>query len=346
MGSTVSTGKLVAAFQAPQGPMYALFEESYEKNCHPHTPRWSCRAICNLEAAMELIFHSASYCEGGSLQGVGGKEILPESYAAAWLRELANPVQLADRDVTLEIRSSFAATVPADRWPACEARLREAGYGEVADRLAGGERVEARLHRDAELLASIYDGRTVGAWKIISSAPLHAEKASPELGYAPKKAKNSPPLSAPKMLVCRECQGLPTMFMECEGGWRSVGADYAVIARYIREDAWRDELTYPGSSRKRIKELRELTKSAPSLPSGMMVTVDRSTLRYYQLSTLDHILATAPYKQEGDIVRLTVPTDSQQLYWLMNFETAIWQASEVQSRQKGDCAAPAQASMF
>ena len=39
MGSTVSTGKLAAAFRATGGKiMYVLFEETYEANCYPRTP--------------------------------------------------------------------------------------------------------------------------------------------------------------------------------------------------------------------------------------------------------------------------------------------------------------------
>ena len=39
MGSTVSTGKLAAAFKATSGKiMYVLFEETYEANCYPRTP--------------------------------------------------------------------------------------------------------------------------------------------------------------------------------------------------------------------------------------------------------------------------------------------------------------------
>lgn len=73
MGATVTTGKRAAAFKAPSGQnFYVLFEETYEKNCTPHTPHWNCILFGDLIAAMERIFRHASACEGGMLQGRGG----------------------------------------------------------------------------------------------------------------------------------------------------------------------------------------------------------------------------------------------------------------------------------
>ena len=73
MGSTVSTGKQVAAFKATSGKvMYVLFEETYESNCYPRTPRWSSYMIGELPAVMRHIFRAASSCEGGMLKGAGG----------------------------------------------------------------------------------------------------------------------------------------------------------------------------------------------------------------------------------------------------------------------------------
>lgn len=65
MGSTVSTAKLVGAFQGNDGQLcYALFEQTYDKNCHPHNPKWSAMRIGDLAATMKAIFSYASSCEG------------------------------------------------------------------------------------------------------------------------------------------------------------------------------------------------------------------------------------------------------------------------------------------
>ncbi len=92
MGATVTVGKKVAAFKANNGKVgYVLFEETYEKNCYPHTPHWSCVGLGYLDDVMTRIFARASSCEGGSLQGRGGY-ITPEGYISGWLNELAEPL--------------------------------------------------------------------------------------------------------------------------------------------------------------------------------------------------------------------------------------------------------------
>ena len=97
MGATVSTGKLAAAFATAAGKIiYVLFEQTYEKNCHPHRPEWSCTFIGSIEMAMKWIFLSASSCEGGMLQNRSG-QITPEGYIAGWLKELASPVEFQDQ---------------------------------------------------------------------------------------------------------------------------------------------------------------------------------------------------------------------------------------------------------
>ena len=111
MGATVTTGKLAAAFQAPSGQnIYILFEETYEKNCTPHTPHWSCILFGNLSAAVERIFGHASGCEGGMLQGRGGS-ITPEGYIRGWLKELASPVAFPKETVALKIGEKVCTTL-------------------------------------------------------------------------------------------------------------------------------------------------------------------------------------------------------------------------------------------
>lgn len=81
MGATVVTGKAVAAFHHPTTGevIYLAFEETYEKNCHPHTPRWDPRAIGTFEQVMKVLYGSAAACEGGMLQTRSG-HTKPELY--------------------------------------------------------------------------------------------------------------------------------------------------------------------------------------------------------------------------------------------------------------------------
>lgn len=81
MGSTVTTGKLAAAFKSTDDTVtFVLFEETYSKNCYPRTPKWCCWSIGNIGHVMKAIFSAASSCEGGMLQGSGGRYITPDVY--------------------------------------------------------------------------------------------------------------------------------------------------------------------------------------------------------------------------------------------------------------------------
>ena len=193
MGATVTTGKLAAAFRdACDVPFYLLFEETYEKNVIPHTPRWSCYAMGRIQDVMAAVFRAGAACEGGSLQGSGGRCITSEGYAAGWLKELANPVEFRDMSITLEVSDSFYATVPSEKLEPAVAALVGIGRSEVADALRAGESIELSLHAEADLFAAL--GRVVSPWRLIGSGrtPLHRTRR-PDLGST---------LQRPRLSIC------------------------------------------------------------------------------------------------------------------------------------------------
>jgi hypothetical protein len=112
MGATVVTSKTVAAFRNPKNGdvIYVLFEQSYEKNCYPHTPSWDCRAIGTFEQVFRRVFMSGSSCEGGSLQVRGGNT-KPETYIKGWRICFSEPFCLDSWD-----------HVPIRSWPLFKAR--------------------------------------------------------------------------------------------------------------------------------------------------------------------------------------------------------------------------------
>lgn len=101
MGATVCTNKRAAAFLSNGKAIYILFEETYEKNCYPHTPVWGCICIGYLEDALKRIFSSAAACESGSLQSRRGY-IVPENYISSWMKELKEPFQYIDHLFTMK----------------------------------------------------------------------------------------------------------------------------------------------------------------------------------------------------------------------------------------------------
>jgi hypothetical protein len=105
MGATVTCKKLVAAFAGAGRVFYVLFEQTYEKNCYPHTPGWSCTYCGGIDGALRRIFRYASSCEGGMLQNRSGW-ITPEGYIAGWMKEMASPVRMSDCAISLQLAAT------------------------------------------------------------------------------------------------------------------------------------------------------------------------------------------------------------------------------------------------
>ena len=90
MGATVTTGKRAHAFLSNEGaPIFILEEQTYEKNCYPHAPKWSVAAFGAYQDVMRHVFRYASVTDGGMLQGRSGW-IGSEGYIKSWRDAIAN----------------------------------------------------------------------------------------------------------------------------------------------------------------------------------------------------------------------------------------------------------------
>lgn len=272
MGSTVTTGKLAAAFKASSGKtIYVLFEQTYEKNVRPYVPSWACFFIGEIEQAMERIFLHASSCESGMLQNRNG-QITPEGYIGAWLKELAAPAALADKRIGLKVGTGYRVAIPQSGFEEANAILAGVGRQDIIAVLERGENVDLSLHADAEVIVALYGGMHLAPWRIIESYERPSgDVRHPELGYQPTKAQEVA-ISVPTFLkVDRENR----LIQSDDGTFHCGGWEYSIVASFIAH-AWEAELREPGSYRSRIKAYREAIKAAPQMPSGMRVVVDES----------------------------------------------------------------------
>lgn len=180
MGFVVPNDRLAAAFKSTSGKtMYALFEENNRHNAIPNGHPWSCHLIGELSAVMRHIMHAASYVVGGAIQDKAGRpiflrdengrDITAEGYMATWLRELANPAELADCDITLLVEDSWSATVAPMMLPWVKHALCCSEREADARALENGQPIVLSLYDDAELVAAIYDGVHCDATRIIRS---------------------------------------------------------------------------------------------------------------------------------------------------------------------------------
>lgn len=313
MGSTVSTGKLVAAFKATSGKiMYVLFEETYESNCYPRTPRWGSYMIGELPAVMRHIFRAASSCEGGMLKGAGGREISPEGYLSGWMKELENPVEIADRKIELYAVNTYMAPIPTENFALAKAAMVNVGREADAVKLENGEHLIVSLYDDAELLAAVFDGIHFGASRIIKS-PIDALYAprNPSLGYAPAKSKVVS-MDTPRFLRVREGH-YHLAAQDSNGDWRG-DASRCFMNSFIT-NLWKSELTEPLTYRGKIKAYREAIKNAQVMPSNAKVVIDTKAVtdRYHQ-GSVDWVLANTPHTKHGDEIHVELPTDNNGLY--------------------------------
>ncbi len=316
MGATVSTGKLAAAFRDPcDAPFYLLFEETYEKNVIPHTPRWSCCAMGRIQDVMADVFRAGSACEGGALQGSGGRIITPSGYIAGWLKELANPVEFTDMSITLHVSDSFYATVPSEKFDSATAALVGIGRSEVADALSAGESIELSLHAEADLFAEL--ASVISPWSLIGSGrtPLHRTRRQ-DLGYAPAKTKAFD-LPTPKVFRISDRDDSLLMLGD-DNCWRCVGWQSSVISEYVR--AYGEiELREPGTYRSRIKAFSNALAAAPVLPGQMArIIIDTTVpLPGYRKNSIERAAgAFTNTRSEGVIyLEIELPMNDKQL-WL------------------------------
>lgn len=273
MGATVTTAKRAAAFKASNGQTYfVLFEESFEKNVFPHTPRWNCHLIGLLEHAMERIFLGAASCESGMLQNRNGT-ITPEGYIGAWLKELAAPALFDDMTLDLYLGSDFYSPVSKGALETVRDELEALGRGDIVIALEQGQRVPISLHADTQVVMALYGSQaSMSPWRVIRPRDVPGgEVRFPELGYAPTAAKSFE-VVVPAFL---KVDGENRLIQLGDGTWICGGWEYSAVQNHIR-NLWEVEMREPGSYRTRIKSYRDAIKAAPLIPDGMKIVVDET----------------------------------------------------------------------
>lgn len=256
MGATITTGKQAGAFVANGKVLYVLFGESYEKNCYPHTPRWSAWVAGTPEQVMQRIFLAASDCEGGMLQSKAGN-ITPESWIRGWLNELAAPRQIPESTVLL----FNSLRLGDEAMDAC----RKVGDLEAVEAIQNNLMIRRQVASDT-CIAMLDAG--VPPWNLGLDAHMLGEVAE-NLGYRPEK--NGPsPLTPPA--YCLLANGREDLVLERteRGYWRILGERFRAVGSFVRS-LWQNELNHPGTSPGLIKSWRDAMKDASYLASDALV---------------------------------------------------------------------------
>lgn len=257
MGATVTCGKRVAAFRNKNGEVtYVLFESTYEKNCYPHTPHESALAVGSLKRVLKTIFACGSSCEGGCLQGPGG-QIHPESYIAGWMKALANPVEM-NGNQTVSFKIAEYRGLPIEHKATYLNALRKNGLVQAASDLDEGKTINVLL--DSDVVTCLFSSMEFDlmAWRLDLHFPFGGGNS--DLAYCP--VSKSSPLSIPA--VVKSAFNPDEFFTRVDDGlWKGAGWSYSVVANFT-ERLWENEVYYPGSYKKLIKQCREACLNAPS----------------------------------------------------------------------------------
>jgi len=270
MGATVVTGKAVAAFPHPitGEVIYVVYEETFEKNCYPHTPSWGPRAIGTFEQVMKVIFGSAAACEGGMLQTRSGNT-KPELYLKSWRLSFNEPFRMADQEIKLKLGGeSLYASIPTNHIETALAALERIGRQDIAEALKAGETVTVSLLKETDVVTTLYGvGTGLSLWKVIRGkwGCLYAdENLAPPIAKRNVAMPNVVAYAVDKENVVVSMDGGPLKHM----GWR-----YSAVGQYTREVAYPIEMQSSFSAYRLIREFRDMCDSAPELPDDTIITV-------------------------------------------------------------------------
>lgn len=286
MGATVTCNKKVGAFTLLDKIYYLLFEETYEKNCYPHTPNWCAIAFGTIDQVMKSIFSHASSCEGGGLQGRSG-QILSENYIASWLAELANPIHFSpERSVCLKFGESiYSLTSEPEMRASIIQALREMDDDETASALEAGNNVYRSLTSPSVL--KILD-LGVSPWRL--GIKYEANAPANDLGYQPVPSKKMVDIDQYAKLPCQGSE----LFVNRDGHWSECHHSYVWTEQFV-ENLWSHELKHPGSYKALIKAQRNQMEHAKAFAGSSIVVFDFNEryqlLEDYNKRSLDKFMA-------------------------------------------------------
>lgn len=332
MSSTHSHGKMIGVIKQADGtPIYVGYEKICSSNTSPRTPEWHCVFAGALREAIEAIFNMASYCEGGMLRGAGGRALKPENYIAGWFRELANPVALANKQVSVNLRpyrntNSWAVEVLGK----IKNQVQKVGTSrarEVLQEIEKGDSLSLHLHTDLDILKSLSNDALSVSSCFPSYLITHGAVPAPELGYAPRKGLDSVDLT--RKYLCLGEASRDILCQSHDGHWHSVGWDSQVLGDFIRTLA-DVELRCPGSYKRHIQAQREALANAPHIGSEgdvLKVRVDLAKVENWQdKANLDSLLEDTDHTINGQIITISFPMAASH-YWRLGYiprEASSW----------------------
>lgn len=286
MGATVSTGMAAAIKKTGQGDLYLLFEETFEKNVYPHTPRWSCVCAGTRDHAIRRIYFSAGSCEGGMLKGKSG-DIKPENYIRRWEKVLNAPYEYLG-DLTGTLPGPYMRPGDQD----LEMLLSQlTGMGLVSHEDAQLMREGKSVQLDVcsfspQAIGNVFGGGrdgVVGAWRTNARYSPIAASTNPVLDTTPEKKKGGAPLAEMRVLSWPLDRCYEAVFADLGDGrgWRFFDNTTSMVQEVIVYHAAKAEVE-TGDGLRLIAQARKALASMQALPASAQVIIsNRPQTRWY-----------------------------------------------------------------
>jgi len=294
MGATVFIGAKVHALRLSNGDVgYIWSEETYEKNCHPHTPSWCVMAIGDRQRIVKRIFDLAYSLPGGCLQPKS--KISTNGFITKMMNILENP-EWINKEISVLLKNSgrgFYDAISDENREEVMKIFNANGKHEWADDIKvktedGGKKIIVNLRENFHLLATLSQSRftvkdahssqpVMSTWRIVDYHDLGGVVGCPNQLTRPsveyKVTNNEKPV-----LECYTHHfaktGLDFQLVFCEGKQLKSACGYDIEQSLIKLAAER-EIFSPGY----YKPLLAAYKNAEmrALPMSMKFSIDVSS---------------------------------------------------------------------
>jgi hypothetical protein len=291
MGATITTGKAVMACQptAQSEVIYILFEQTYEKNCYPHTPHWGCFAIGTYQQVMQRVYAHAAAAEGGSLSN-RSMDLTPESYLRGWNLAFHKPMMFNNRDISFRIleRNYWMDGIESTRAGNVCQKLKDISRLDIWEKLiSNDDKVSLSFYDNIDLITSLFGVDGIEApWRII---PRYVEPYGAVVpGFIPGKTHGGRfPAGMDRLIKLKSNYMYHTVFAKLgdDGYYHGNECEYRVIAEFVKKQAYECEMVQHGLGVKNIKSFRELLDALPFSNDDYDIFINKSDLNSYSHSS-------------------------------------------------------------
>ncbi len=286
MGATITTGKAVMACQptAQSEVIYILFEQTYEKNCYPHNPNWSCFAIGTYQQVMKRVYAHAAAAEGGSLNN-RSMDLTPESYLRGWNLAFHKPVMFNDKEVSFRIleRNHWYDGIESTKAGNIHQKLKDINRLDVWEKLiSDDDKVSLSFYDNIDLIMSLFgvDG-IESPWRIIPGYFVSNGVEVP--GFIPGKTHGGKFPADMDKLIKLKSNMARTVFAKLgdDGYYHGNEWEYRVIGEFVEKQAYECEMVQHGLGVKNIKSFRDTLDSMPYSNDDYDIFINKSDIRSY-----------------------------------------------------------------